>query len=187
MIQKSCKCQESGVKSIRCSQQNWCCGKKCKKLLECKIHECEDICHSQCSPCKKSRVLSCICGTSSKEIKCDQNKWSCQKECGKKFSCNVHTCKQKCHSSDCGPCVYGLDRTCFCGKQTTRLSNCDESNTKESCGSTCEKSLACGNPDHKCMSRCHKGICGTCTVGLNNFKVNFYTYEFFTGTSCEKM
>lgn len=172
MIQKSCNCQKSAVKSIRCYQQNWSCEKKCGKLLACGIHKCEGICHAQCSPCKKSRVLSCVCGKSSKEIKCDQTSWNCQKECGKILSCGNpdHNCTTKCHSGDCSPCGYGLDRSCFCGKQKTPLLICTEINQKESCGSTCEKFLTCGNPEHKCMSRCHKGACGQCTVSFISFR-----------------
>jgi NF-X1-type zinc finger protein NFXL1 len=99
IIQKSCGCGKSPLRTIRCSQKHWSCGKKCGKLLSCNLHVCENECHeSDCSPCKNSRDLSCQCGSSKKKIKCEKAFWSCEKRCGRKFSCGVHLCEEKCHS-----------------------------------------------------------------------------------------
>lgn len=127
---------------------------------------CEDVCHAQfnCPPCKKSRILPCVCGKSAKETACDKDTWSCLKQCGKIFTCNVHYCEEKCHSGECGPCVFALNRTCFCGKLTTPSLNCETNLIQSSCGSTCGKLLKCGNSSHFCLSRCHKGECGSCVV-----------------------
>lgn len=170
MIQKSCACGKSSVKTVRCSQQSWSCGKQCEKLLACGVHNCQEVCHLQqnCLPCNKSRMLPCSCGSSSKEIKCDQMEWKCQKKCGKLFACNVHFCEKTCHpDGQCGNCMY-FDKTCFCGKQTKTSASC-ETFSKESCGSTCDKPLLCSETQktHKCMSRCHAGLCGQCMVSEN--------------------
>jgi NF-X1-type zinc finger protein NFXL1 len=173
IIEKSCNCLKSPVKTIRCSQQNWSCDKKCEKLLDCGVHKCEDICHSICLPCQKSRLSPCACGSSSKEIKCKNKSWSCGAVCAKKLTCNVHFCEQKCHSGDCQNCIFGLGRTCFCGKQTKESAQNCETFVKESCGQTCSKPLMCGRPDHKCMSRCHKNECGQCLVSLKIYVSGF--------------
>ena len=167
IIQTSCKCEKSPVKTIRCSQQSWSCDKKCLKLLPCKIHKCEGICHKECPPCNKVSVKKCACGSQSKEIKCSQPSWSCQKVCKKLFPCNVHLCERKCHEGECGNCPFGFERTCFCGKKAYIALSCEEL-LIESCGDTCGKPLSCGDPNHKCFLRCHKGECGACTVRSKN-------------------
>lgn len=123
-------------------------------------HICENICHpqSECPPCTKMSIKFCECGSTSKEIKCEQSNWKCQKVCNKSFSCNLHKCKKLCHKDDCGPCVLGLPRSCPCGKQKT-VAPCTEVEV-ESCGDTCSKILDCGI--HYCSKRCHKGSCGDC-------------------------
>lgn len=163
IIHKSCTCQKSSVKTIRCSQQTWTCDKKCLKTLPCNAHKCEKVCHDECPPCEKSSVRKCSCGSQSKEVKCKQGTWSCQKTCKKLLSCEKHSCEKKCHGGDCGNCPFGLERKCFCGKQTFLALSCEES-LMESCGDTCLKPLSCGNSDHRCQQRCHKGECGPCTV-----------------------
>lgn len=101
IVQKSCGCGKSPLRTIRCSQKNWSCGKKCDKLLSCSIHQCEDVCHEfSCSPCKKSRDLKCNCGSQSKKIKCDQAAWNCGKVCKKGFSCGIHFCDRTCHKGN---------------------------------------------------------------------------------------
>lgn len=164
VIHKSCKCQKSPIKAIRCSQQEFTCGKKCLKTLPCQVHKCDDVCHDICPPCRKTIMKKCSCAANEKEVICSQAAWSCQKTCNKKFACNIHSCKRKCHAENCGNCPYGLKRSCFCGKQSFFSDTCEEF-TAESCGDTCLKPLPCGDSNHRCLMRCHKADCGTCVVG----------------------
>lgn len=154
-INTSCKCGKSEQKTIRCSQNFWTCSKKCSKKLACGVHKCEALCHDECPPCKEKSVKKCFCGHKSKEIKCEQGSWSCDKVCKKPLVCGNHICERKCHGDDCGKCPYGVERSCFCGKQTFQVTRCDESSL-DSCGDTCLKQLPCG---HQCLSRCHKSEC----------------------------
>lgn len=159
-IQTSCKCGRSAIKTIRCSQKSWNCSQKCLKKLSCGVHKCDGICHGpdECPPCKEKSTKKCFCGNKSKEIKCELNSWSCGKVCGKLLSCGIHSCDRKCHGDECGDCPFGIERSCFCGKQKFTVSKCDES-LLDSCGDTCLKKLPCG---HLCLSRCHKGDCSAC-------------------------
>jgi NF-X1-type zinc finger protein NFXL1 len=158
VIQTSCLCKKSPLKSIRCSQGWWVCAQKCQKQLPCG-HKCEENCHDECPPCPKSSNFSCACKKKSKVIKCAESKWFCENHCGKLYSCQKHKCEETCHSGSCGECPYRSNQSCFCGKQTYTSSDCDKL-VRESCGNTCFKLLACGL--HKCMERCHKGDCGNC-------------------------
>lgn len=159
-IQVSCKCCKSPIKTIRCSQKFWNCSQKCTKLLSCGAHKCDGVCHgtNECPPCKERSLKKCHCGQKSKEIKCEQESWSCEKLCKQLLSCGVHSCEKKCHAAECGECPFGTERSCFCGKQTFTVAKCDES-LLDSCGDTCLKKLLCG---HVCLSRCHKGECPSC-------------------------
>lgn len=163
VISKSCECGRSPIKSIRCSSQAWSCGRICQKTLPCSIHQCEESCHEKCPPCKKSSIRKCSCGKQSKPIKCIQESWSCGKTCKKPYPCNKHSCERVCHEGECGDCRFGLEHKCFCGKQVFIADSCEEFSV-ESCGDTCLKPLQCGNANHRCISRCHAGNCGLCTV-----------------------
>lgn len=189
-IQTSCLCKKSNLKTIRCSQKTWTCLQKCSKKLSCGIHICDSLCHSECPPCKKKSVKKCFCGKNSKEIKCEQESFNCQKVCGKNLSCGNHTCEKTCHSSDCGECPYGFERSCFCGKQNFSVTSCDEK-AFDSCGDTCFKKLSCG---HKCLSRCHKGVCPSCMVEVEkkcrcgiSSKIVPCSKELLCETKCNKI
>lgn len=164
IISKSCNCGKSPLKTIRCSQKDWTCNQKCSNILSCGYHNCGGICHSSdmCLPCNKTSIQKCDCGASTKEIKCDSLSWNCDKSCDKLFSCNLHSCKKKCHKSECGDCPLGLPRKCPCGKTTSTVP-CSAAQV-ESCADTCQKPLKCGNKNHLCTQRCHKGDCGNCTA-----------------------
>lgn len=163
-INVSCQCQKSPVKSIRCSLNSWACDKKCLKLLPCMVHKCDGICHEACPTCKKTSIKKCACGAEQKEVPCIQETWSCRKKCQRKLLCGNHSCERVCHAGECGPCPYELDQQCYCGKQVLASKSCENSPSMESCGDTCLKNLTCGNEDHRCFLRCHKGSCGACTV-----------------------
>lgn len=164
IITKSCKCNKSPLKTIRCSQKDWSCNQKCSLKLACGFHKCDGICHApgMCPPCKKTSIQKCECGALSKEIKCDILNWNCHKACEKLFSCKLHSCKKECHKSECGDCPLGLPRKCPCGKTSSTVP-CSAAQV-ESCADTCFKPLKCGNKNHLCTQRCHKGDCGNCTA-----------------------
>jgi NF-X1-type zinc finger protein NFXL1 len=159
MIRKSCKCGKSPAKLIRCSKQEWTCDRVCLKKLGCEIHSCQEICHDSCKPCTKSSKRKCLCGASTKEIRCSEGSWNCPKKCGKPFACGLHSCERKCHSpSDtCGNCPFSF-KSCGCGK-TEGFQDCTKDQL-DSCGDTCQKPLNCGV--HQCLERCHKGACPSC-------------------------
>lgn len=149
-IATSCDCKQSNLRTIRCVQQSWKCGKKvrvqlhfslrerimnksihlncqlsfisiqCSKLLSCGIHACNETCHAECPPCTKKSQQQCICGNKTQERDCSSMIWSCEKLCNKFYECGRHRCKVKCHSGDCGLCPAGLLRSCPCGKEVNQ-------------------------------------------------------------------
>ena len=184
-ISVSCKCGQSSKKTIRCSQQTWTCLKTCKLKLNCGIHTCSEICHTkeECPPCKNKSKQKCLCGNKTKEVYCSENKWQCNKVCGKKYPCGLHTCEQICHVGDCGNCPLGQPRTCPCGKNKT-VAPCSEMVTP--CGDTCQKLLDCGQ--HLCSQRCHLGPCGDCMeIVKKACKCGYITKEIacYKQLSCE--
>lgn len=141
MIKTSCNCGKSAAKMIRCSQKHWSCNQKCSLKLVCGVHQCEKICHSNdCPPCKKLSSRKCVCTSQSKEVRCDQSIWHCNKKCDKLYSCGHHKCVQVCHLDSCGDCPLSY-KTCGCGK-TTLNASCLEAQV-QSCGDTCQKPLNC--------------------------------------------
>lgn len=117
IISVSCDCGQSNLKTIRCSQKSWNCGKKCNQKLVCGIHNCGLPCHKECPPCMKKSQQKCECGNKTQERNCNSLKWHCNKKCNNFYDCQSHRCEVKCHSGPCGECPFGMPRSCPCGKE----------------------------------------------------------------------
>lgn len=69
------------------------CGNVCKKLLDCKNHYCEKICHSDpCESCSLTpeKVTTCCCGQTqltNKRENCLEPVPTCDKICSKRLKC----------------------------------------------------------------------------------------------------
>lgn len=116
LISVSCECNQSNLKTIRCSQKSWNCGKKCTQTLICGIHICGLPCHSEgcCRQCKETSQQRCICKSKVAEVNCYNRTWRCEKICNKISACGRHWCSMKCHS---GPCLQCPEtQSCPCGK-----------------------------------------------------------------------
>ena len=144
MVMNSCYCTKSDSVSRRCSNKHWSCNKACNKLLGCKQHLCQTICHAnECAPCTKQSIQFCKCKKQRKEVSCTTPVWQCEQVswahevflrssfhhlklisttqiCGKEYSCGFHKCQVVCHpSGQCGECPKSLKRSCPCGKSST--------------------------------------------------------------------
>lgn len=187
-VSVTCFCAKSPVETRRCSSQTWSCGKKCSKLLPCKEHKCEVICHSGiCPPCPKKSSQNCLCGSKKEERPCHSIEFQCDKVCRKMLDCGHHRCETICHAGKCATCPLALPRTCPCGKKAVTVACTVEVG---GCGDTCCKLLECGI--HECAERCHKGKCGTCwqmrfqscRCGLKKKELPCYK-EFQCETKCK--
>ncbi len=164
IVTQTCGCGTE-KRSVCCARagDKWACSRKCKKACP-NGHLCENNCHlGDCPPCEKIGSLKCVCGSSSKELKCT-NEWRCNKVCGKVLPCKTHSCMEVCHSGDCKPCL--IVQNCFCGKKpvselTSEKGECI--NKSKSCRLTCAKRLECG---HHCKLKCHDGHCSCKIVQL---------------------
>ena len=78
MVTNSCYCSKSDKVSRRCSNKFWSCNKTCNKLLACKQHLCEKVCHGDmCGECLKTSIQFCKCKKKRKEVLCTQTNWNC--------------------------------------------------------------------------------------------------------------
>ncbi|GAU98606.1 hypothetical protein RvY_09730-2 [Ramazzottius varieornatus] len=142
---------------VRCGTAKSSCGRNCSKPLSCGKHPCSKVCHDgECPPCPKKVSLQCVCGAEKNSQPCGTKEWHCQRPCGKRYPCGVHSCSQVCHVGDCGSCSRSFPRSCPCGK-TLAVADC----TAEvlPCDNICGKSVC---PQHSCHELCHVGDCGPC-------------------------
>ena len=124
------------------------CNNTCGKLLHCKQHFCQEICHTgQCKDCTKETVTACRCGLKQVTMKCLELRPSessgitakeplCTTLCDVKRACGKHRCNTVC----CPMKQIGPDA--------------------HPCPFTCDKLLSCKL--HKCKANCHKGPCLRC-------------------------
>eukprot|EP01112_Ceratiomyxa_fruticulosa_P018914 TRINITY_DN6118_c0_g2_i2.p1 TRINITY_DN6118_c0_g2~~TRINITY_DN6118_c0_g2_i2.p1 ORF type:complete len:854 (+),score=113.33 TRINITY_DN6118_c0_g2_i2:117-2678(+) len=158
MVSADCFCGRENSTRL-CGSRKWSCGKECGKLLPCKQHRCEELCHesAKCPPCQKTSVQKCRCQRKEEVRKCSELNWSCGEVCGKVLDCGKHHCELVCHRGECGNCPKAGPKTCPCGKKPS-FHACDQ--LAPSCGDSCEKILSCGL--HECSRRCHNGECEVC-------------------------
>lgn len=177
-------------KRVRCSAPKWSCGNKCNKLLSCKSHKCESICHeNDCPPCSFTSIQPCLCGAEKTKRPCNDTKWQCNRVCNKLYGCGFHKCEKVCHAGECGLCPNSGLRSCPCGA-TKKYVECPD--IMETCVGTCGKPhIDC---EHNCPEKCHKGPCPPCQV-LVNKKCNCSAHEralpcsrdFRCDTKCRKI
>ncbi|KAL6861718.1 hypothetical protein ACP4OV_017418 [Aristida adscensionis] len=152
------------------------CGRPCERLLPCRRHRCEKVCHT--GPCGECTVLitaRCFCGKKEETMLCgdmmvkgklseEDGVFSCSEVCGHTLACGNHACQDMCHPGPCGECelLPAKVTTCHCGKtrlQEKRASCLDPIPT---CDKICDKKLPCGV--HWCKVTCHEGECPPCVV-----------------------
>ena len=79
MVKTSCYCSKVN-QTRRCSHREFSCNGICSKKLKCKLHTCQDICHSlDCKPCDKVSLRKCQCGSKKEERACEDIEWQCEK------------------------------------------------------------------------------------------------------------
>uniref|UniRef100_A0A915JJ56 NF-X1-type domain-containing protein n=1 Tax=Romanomermis culicivorax TaxID=13658 RepID=A0A915JJ56_ROMCU len=163
IVESTCFCGKSSPKTNRCYLSAWSCNKPCGKVLGCGLHRCASKCHEgPCNACTETFERKCSCGKKISVRPCvEQTAWSCVTPCGKKLPCGKHTCSAICHAKNCPPCAESnAARSCPCGKMKydTEVDCLDD---LKCCGDTCGKIMDCGI--HRCVERCHKGPCGSCS------------------------
>ncbi|MED6207812.1 hypothetical protein PIB30_039188 [Stylosanthes scabra] len=91
-------------------------------------------------------VVKCRCGSTSRTVECyrttDNEKFTCEKPCGRKKNCGRHRCSERC-------CPLSNPNNNFSGEWDPHF-----------CSMPCEKKLRCGQ--HACESLCHSGHCPPC-------------------------
>ncbi|XP_050311895.1 NF-X1-type zinc finger protein NFXL1 [Anthonomus grandis grandis] len=138
------------------------CGEICRKDLAPPCgHKCLLLCHpGPCPPCPVTVRVTCHCGTQEPSIRrCSNKGWSCQNICGRKLSCEKHSCRHTCHPGECPPCEKKSVQKCMCGGQQ-KLRECADPIWQ--CDKVCNKPLDCGK--HRCQDVCHAGVCDSCPL-----------------------
>ena len=153
-------CPERG--KVRNSNGKHLCFVICDKPLDCGQHACPLFCHlGNCESCNVviREPITCACGRTRREppIRCGSVEAvvQCRLVCEKRLPCG-HTCRAKCHSDACPPCLELTTKPCKCGKELRDSIPC--SANSGSCGKICYKPRNCG---HKCCLKCHEGDCNS--------------------------
>ncbi|KAG9160896.1 hypothetical protein Leryth_008711 [Lithospermum erythrorhizon] len=146
----TCCCGKTSLKEVRqsCLDPIPTCSEICNKSLPCKVHTCQEVCHSGgCAPCHVFVTQKCLCGSTSRTVECfktaaENEKFTCDRPCGQKKSCGRHRCSERC-------CPLSNPRNQFSGNSDPHF-----------CSIHCGKKLRCGN--HFCELYCHSGHCPPC-------------------------
>ncbi|KAK9455060.1 ribosomal L15-domain-containing protein [Dipodascopsis uninucleata] len=135
------------------------CTRTCNNILKCGNHRCQMTCHrGQCMPCLEASFdeLSCHCGKTKMmpPIPCGAKPPKCHYQCNRIPTCGHPAVNHNCHLDDepCPKCPYLVERECMCGKHVMKNQQCGRTNV--SCGTICNKPLACGS--HRCKKPCHR-------------------------------
>ncbi|KAI5660308.1 hypothetical protein M9H77_29101 [Catharanthus roseus] len=147
---KTCCCGKTSLKEKResCVDPVPTCSETCEKLLPCGVHRCKEMCHSgACAPCPILVTQKCRCGSTSRTVECyktqlENEKFTCDKPCGRKKTCGRHRCSERC-------CPLS-------SSNSSGAVNWDP----HFCSMPCGKKLRCGQ--HSCPSLCHSGHCPPC-------------------------
>ncbi|CAF0802157.1 unnamed protein product [Brachionus calyciflorus] len=186
LVNRTCNCGKSKFQ-VKCSSSKVPqCEQKCDKILNCKIHICDRVCHGgDCEPCDHDIEINCHSHGDTKTVKCgsdeanmakiSNNMFKCDKICDRLLSCKNHKCTEKCHDGECKPCMLMPSKliNCPCGqtqvkellikKKIIRTVCTDPVPT---CDKTCSKILPCNsslkNEVHLCENKCHMGECPAC-------------------------
>ncbi|KAG9152424.1 hypothetical protein Leryth_015843 [Lithospermum erythrorhizon] len=146
----ACCCGKTSLKEVRqsCVDPVPTCSEICGKMLPCKLHYCQEVCHAgNCAPCPMLVSQKCRCGSTSRTIECfrtvaEDGKFTCDKPCGQKKTCGRHRCSERC-------CRLSNPRNPFPVDWDPHV-----------CSIPCGKKLRCGK--HFCESLCHSGHCPPC-------------------------
>lgn len=152
------------------------CGQRCDRLLPCRRHRCEKVCHT--GPCGDCNVLisaRCFCGKKTETLLCGEMElkgnlsekdgvFSCSEACSHMLSCGNHACQDICHPGPCGECelMPGKVTACHCGKTRLLEKRASCLDPIPTCDKVCDKKLPCGV--HRCKVTCHEGDCPPCVV-----------------------
>ena len=145
---KTCYCGKTSLQEERqsCLDPIPTCSQKCGKPLPCGVHNCTESCHAgDCPPCLVRVSQKCRCGSTSRTVECYktvmEEKFTCDKPCGRKKNCGRHRCSERC-----------------CPLSNSNFLSGDWD--PHFCSMPCEKKLRCGL--HSCQSLCHSGHCPAC-------------------------
>ncbi|GFT66664.1 NF-X1-type zinc finger protein NFXL1 [Nephila pilipes] len=146
--------------SVRpCHDAKWQCEKVCAKLLNCKEHYCEIICHEgPCPGCPNSGPRSCPCGKELVVLPCTESVPLCGDTCNKLLECELHRCSERCHYGPCEKCLQMRMMKCRCSLREKSVPCCKEF----LCDIKCKKRRDCGR--HNCNRKCCIGNCPPCEV-----------------------
>lgn len=106
-VKKSCFCKADSKDSVYCYQTGYSCGRTCKKVLFCRQHTCQRVCHENACETKNDRgVIIC-------KQTCPVPRFNCKHPCG--LPCHGKT---PCPAVECKKLI---EIVCECGNRTERI------------------------------------------------------------------
>ena len=108
-----CRC---GITYTKICGSDTACKTICNKVLNCRKHQCKELCHEgDCKPCANYN-LYCDCTRTFEHFDCisdiPKNGSRCKFRCNVVLDCGNHKCTEVCHSGDCKPCTVIETTTC---------------------------------------------------------------------------
>ncbi|CAO3641990.1 unnamed protein product [Cunninghamella echinulata] len=146
------------------------CEKNCTSTFDCGIHKCGKKCHScteiSTCPYDPTIIKTCPCGSTVIEelldgksrSKCTDPIPICGGVCYKLLPCG-HTCQQKCHRGECGPCGEHVKVPC----------QCQSTESEGICSTVTDKPITCSKIC-KVMRNCGRHSCGNTCCPANKSK-----------------
>ncbi|KAJ6760100.1 NUCLEAR TRANSCRIPTION FACTOR X-BOX BINDING 1 NFX1 [Salix purpurea] len=174
----SCHCGKTSLQKERksCLDPIPTCTQICGKSLPCGMHRCKGVCHSgDCALCLVFVTQKCRCGSTSQTVECykttsENEKFMCEKPCGRKKNCGRHRCSQRC---------------CPLSNSNSQLSgDWDPHFCQMACGKKLRRTsvpppLPCGTPPPSCQLPCSTKECvgghvilGNIPCGSSNIRCN---------------
>ncbi|KAI8088944.1 uncharacterized protein BX664DRAFT_296375 [Halteromyces radiatus] len=140
------------------------CEKPCTSTYDCGVHRCGKQCHPcttlKTCPYDPSLITTCPCGSSTIESlldgasrkKCTDTIPTCGGICHKLLPCG-HSCQQRCHRGDCGPCEEQVKIPCRCqSSEYDAICSTVSDHNRPTCGKICKSYRNCGR--HVCGNTC---------------------------------
>ena len=148
---------------VRCGPATVHCENVCGKLLDCKEHTCNLVCHAgACPSCAKPVDCSCYCGAERKVMPCGQTKIAmCSRNPRVDAVKDANAADPSLYNDDVIGDLSGDDDALQSAPKPFKMMSAREAGVGGySCGRVCGRLLSCGR--HRCEKICHPLDCGPC-------------------------
>ncbi|KAF8327167.1 uncharacterized protein EI90DRAFT_3225407 [Cantharellus anzutake] len=164
------------------------CGRQCGKVLGCRNHRCDNICHiGPCQSCSQRENVRCFCGKDEMQADCGfrgedaapcfkvhnpnnstsgivsreewEGRYQCSSSCETLFSCGVHMCQKPCHPHPLS------ELSCPSDPSVVKTCPCGKTPLSASRSSCTDSIPTCGSTCRKELQTCSHPCLVPCHTG----------------------